>query len=129
MTATQTLSRFGDARRAMIDSQLRTSGVTAPAVLARMSSVAREGMHHDDRGDRLQHAGGEPFGDAHRQDEPEPLAQPAADAAVRPLDAAVEPLDDSVEETYPETYPVTPAVIYEVRPNWMLTFVCVIAVV
>lgn len=42
MTATQTLSRFDDARRAMIDSQLRTSGVNDPAVLARMSAVPRE---------------------------------------------------------------------------------------
>src|SRR3569623_3843991 len=30
------------ARKAMIDSQLRTSGVNAPAVLARMAAVARE---------------------------------------------------------------------------------------
>lgn len=42
MTATQILSRYDDARRAMIDSQLRTSGVNDPAVLARMGSVARE---------------------------------------------------------------------------------------
>jgi protein-L-isoaspartate(D-aspartate) O-methyltransferase len=42
MTATQTLSRFDDARRAMIDSQLRTSGVNDTAVLARMSVVPRE---------------------------------------------------------------------------------------
>ena len=33
---------FAAARRAMIDSQLRTSGVTASAVVARMGSVARE---------------------------------------------------------------------------------------
>lgn len=41
-TLTDTGSRFGDARRAMIDSQLRTSGVNDPAVLARMGSVPRE---------------------------------------------------------------------------------------
>lgn len=33
---------FDDARRAMIDSQLRTSGVTEPFVLARMGTVPRE---------------------------------------------------------------------------------------
>lgn len=33
---------FAAARRAMIDSQLRTSGVTQPAVLAAMSAVPRE---------------------------------------------------------------------------------------
>lgn len=42
MIATETRTRFDDARRAMIDSQLRTSGVNDPAVLARMSRVARE---------------------------------------------------------------------------------------
>lgn len=42
MIATDTRTRFEDARRAMIDSQLRTSGVNDPAVLARMGSVARE---------------------------------------------------------------------------------------
>jgi protein-L-isoaspartate(D-aspartate) O-methyltransferase len=42
MTVTHTLSRYDDARRAMIDSQLRTSGVNDPAVLARMGSVPRE---------------------------------------------------------------------------------------
>lgn len=46
MIAPDTISaprtRFDDARRAMIDSQLRTSGVNDPAVLARMGSVPRE---------------------------------------------------------------------------------------
>jgi len=42
MIATETRTRYDDARRAMIDSQLRTSGVNDPAVLARMASVARE---------------------------------------------------------------------------------------
>ena len=42
MIATDFRTRFDDARRAMIDSQLRTSGVNDPAVLARMGSVARE---------------------------------------------------------------------------------------
>lgn len=42
MIATDTRTRFEDARRAMIDSQLRTSGVNEPFVLARMSSVPRE---------------------------------------------------------------------------------------
>ena len=46
MIATETLSasgtRYDDARRAMIDSQLRTSGVNEPFVLARMSVVPRE---------------------------------------------------------------------------------------
>ncbi len=37
-----TLSPTNPARRAMIDSQLRTSGVTAPEVIARMNAVARE---------------------------------------------------------------------------------------
>lgn len=42
MIATDTRTRFDDARRAMIDSQLRTSGVNEPFVLARMSIVPRE---------------------------------------------------------------------------------------
>ena len=42
MTATATRTRFDDARRAMIDSQLRTSGVNEPFVLARMGTVPRE---------------------------------------------------------------------------------------
>ncbi|WP_137680495.1 protein-L-isoaspartate O-methyltransferase family protein [Aurantiacibacter suaedae] len=37
-----TLSPTNPARRAMIDSQLRTSGVNAPFVLSRMTAVARE---------------------------------------------------------------------------------------
>ena len=37
-----TLSPTNPARRAMIDSQLRTSGVNAPFVLSRMNAVARE---------------------------------------------------------------------------------------
>lgn len=39
---TQAGSRYEAARRAMIDSQLRTSGVTEPFVLARMGAVPRE---------------------------------------------------------------------------------------
>lgn len=46
MTASATLSdsrsRFEEARRAMIDSQLRTSGINDVAVLMRMASVPRE---------------------------------------------------------------------------------------
>lgn len=42
MNATQTRSRFDDARRAMIDSQLRTSGINEAFVLARMGTVPRE---------------------------------------------------------------------------------------
>ena len=46
MIAPDTLSvprtRFDEARRAMIDSQLRTSGVNEPFVLARMGTVPRE---------------------------------------------------------------------------------------
>ncbi len=46
MIASDTLSeprtRFEAARRAMLDSQLRTSGVNEPFVLARMGSVPRE---------------------------------------------------------------------------------------
>ena len=42
MIATETRTRFEDARRAMIDSQLRTSGVNEPFVLARMGTVPRE---------------------------------------------------------------------------------------
>ena len=38
----QTTMDFAAARRAMIDSQLRTSGVNEPFVLARMDAVARE---------------------------------------------------------------------------------------
>ena len=42
-TATNTATSTGtSARRAMIDSQLRTSGVNAPFVLSRMNAVARE---------------------------------------------------------------------------------------
>ena len=40
--ATIPVSDFTAARRAMIDSQLRTSGVNAPWVLARMNAVPRE---------------------------------------------------------------------------------------
>ncbi len=40
--ATQTTTDFTAARRAMIDSQLRTSGVNEPWVLARMAAVPRE---------------------------------------------------------------------------------------
>ena len=42
MAEDQTTDRFAIARKAMIDSQLRTSGVNAPYVLARMGKVARE---------------------------------------------------------------------------------------
>ena len=42
MNATETRSRFDEARRAMIDSQLRTSGVNEAFVLARMGTVPRE---------------------------------------------------------------------------------------
>lgn len=42
MTATLSSTRYEDARRAMIDSQLRTSGITDPLVIARMGVVARE---------------------------------------------------------------------------------------
>ena len=41
-TESQAKSRFDEARRAMIDSQLRTSGVTEPFVIARMGLVPRE---------------------------------------------------------------------------------------
>lgn len=42
MIATETSTRFENARRAMIDSQLRTSGISEPFVLARMGAVPRE---------------------------------------------------------------------------------------
>lgn len=42
MTSIQTLDRHEAARRAMIDSQLRTSGVSEDFVLARMGTVPRE---------------------------------------------------------------------------------------
>jgi protein-L-isoaspartate(D-aspartate) O-methyltransferase len=42
MLATENRTRYDNARRAMIDSQLRTSGINDPAVLARMASVPRE---------------------------------------------------------------------------------------
>lgn len=42
MIATESGTRFDDARRAMIDSQLRTSGVNEAFVLARMGTVPRE---------------------------------------------------------------------------------------
>ena len=41
-TVTQTRPDYAAARKAMIDSQLRTSGVNEPFVLERMGSVARE---------------------------------------------------------------------------------------
>ena len=41
-TATRPAPDFAAARRAMIDSQLRTSGVNVPFVLERMAAVARE---------------------------------------------------------------------------------------
>lgn len=40
--ATSTATDFATARKAMIDSQLRTSGVNEPWVIARMATVARE---------------------------------------------------------------------------------------
>nr|WP_184018563.1 protein-L-isoaspartate O-methyltransferase [Sphingobium boeckii] len=40
---------FETMRRSMVDSQLRTSGVTDPAVLAAMGAVARESFVPDDR--------------------------------------------------------------------------------
>ena len=42
MTAQRTASDYGAARRAMIDSQLRTSGVNEPWVLSAFARVARE---------------------------------------------------------------------------------------
>lgn len=42
MTLTQTRTDYAAARRAMIDSQLRTSGINEDIVLARMNAVARE---------------------------------------------------------------------------------------
>ncbi|MGB3378885.1 protein-L-isoaspartate O-methyltransferase family protein [Allopontixanthobacter sediminis] len=42
MSMTKTLTSTEAARRAMIDSQLRTSGVNEPFVLARMAAVPRE---------------------------------------------------------------------------------------
>lgn len=42
MTTLDTPTTAARARRAMIDSQLRTSGVTAPVAIARMAEVARE---------------------------------------------------------------------------------------
>lgn len=42
MIAAETSTRFENARRAMIDSQLRTSGINEPFVLARMGAVPRE---------------------------------------------------------------------------------------
>jgi protein-L-isoaspartate(D-aspartate) O-methyltransferase len=42
LTETRPLGAFAAARRAMIDSQLRTSGVNEPWVLAAMARVARE---------------------------------------------------------------------------------------
>jgi protein-L-isoaspartate(D-aspartate) O-methyltransferase len=41
-TATRPAPDFAAARRAMIDSQLRTSGINEPVVLARMAALARE---------------------------------------------------------------------------------------
>ena len=41
-TTLDTSDRFATARKAMVDSQLRTSGVNAPFVLERMGAVARE---------------------------------------------------------------------------------------
>lgn len=49
MIAPEMRTRFDDARRAMIDSQLRTSGVNEPFVLARMSAVPREDFVPEDK--------------------------------------------------------------------------------
>ena len=47
--ATQTAPDFVVARKAMIDSQLRTSGVNAEYVLARMNQVPREDFVPEDQ--------------------------------------------------------------------------------
>ena len=57
---------YADARRAMIDSQLRTSGVNAPAVLNAFNAVARETFVGEDRhavayADRAIHLSGGPL--------------------------------------------------------------------
>ncbi|WP_133366860.1 protein-L-isoaspartate O-methyltransferase family protein [Qipengyuania sediminis] len=48
MIATETHGRFEEARKAMIDSQLRTSGINAGFVLARMATVPREDFVSED---------------------------------------------------------------------------------
>lgn len=48
-TISENRTRFDDARRAMIDSQLRTSGVNDPVVLARMGSLPREQFVPEDQ--------------------------------------------------------------------------------
>ena len=114
MTTTKTLPDYAAARKAMIDSQLRTSGVNEPFVLERMGAVAREdfvpqaarGTAYMDRAIRLPDGGSLPAPLFHGALLAE--ARPAGDDSVLVIDngsgyltALVEPLVASVKTMSP----------------------------
>lgn len=113
-TTTQTRPDYAAARKAMIDSQLRTSGVNEPFVLERMGAVAREdfvpesakGTAYMDRAIRLGDGGSLPAPLFHGAMLAE--ARPVSDDKVlvvdggsRYLTALVEPLVASVKTISP----------------------------
>ena len=113
-TTTQTRSDYAAARKAMIDSQLRTSGVNEPFVLERMGAVAREdyvpesakGTAYMDRAIRLGDGGSLPAPLFHGAMLAE--ARPVSDDKVLVIDggsgylsALVEPLVASVKTISP----------------------------
>ena len=113
-TTTKTRPDYAAARKAMIDSQLRTSGVNEPFVLERMGSVAREdhvpenakGTAYMDRAIRLEDGGFLPAPLFHGAMLAE--ASPKADDKVLVVDggsgyltALVEPLVASVNTIAP----------------------------
>ena len=114
MTTTTTRPDFAAARKAMLDSQLRTSGVNEPFVLERMGAVAREdfvpesakGTAYMDRAIRLGDGGSLPAPLFHGAMLAE--ARPAHDDTVLVIDggsgyltALVEPLVASVTTLSP----------------------------
>ena len=113
-TTTQTRPDYAAARKAMIDSQLRTSGVNEPFVLERMGAVAREdfvpesakGTAYMDRAIRLGDGGSLPAPLFHGAMLAE--ARPTSDDKVLVVDggsgyltALVEPLVASVKTISP----------------------------
>ena len=115
MNLTTTRPDFAAARKAMIDSQLRTSGVNDAIVLERMASVPREDFVPEaarataymDRAIRLEQGGFLPAPLFHGAMIEE--ARPAADDRVLVIDAGsgylpalVEPLVDSLTTIAPE---------------------------
>ena len=115
MTITKTRPDYAAARKAMIDSQLRTSGVNEAFVLERMGAVPREdfvpegakGTAYMDRAIRLAEGGylpaplfhGAMLAEAHPASEDKVLV---VDGGSGYLAALVEPLVDSVKSMTPD---------------------------